>query len=299
MPSQSHDLIDRRGLLQCMGWAGTGALFTLSAGVASSVGLDAAHAASPAPAKVKPFRFVQISDSHIGFKKPANPDPLGTLRETIAKIRALPIQPDFVLHTGDITHLATAQQFDTAQAALSELGLPIHFIPGEHDIVDGADPRLYLERFGASTKGEGCYSFDTKGVHFIGLVSVVHLGEHGQGALGRDQLAWLRDDVAHLSTSTPVVVFSDFPLRPLFPERGWGTVDAGPALGLLQRFGSVTVAAAAPGSQSGNGNPEHGRGFTRPVPVAIPSMRTMWGHGAGVLSGGILHLSPVLPILRP
>ena len=241
MGDEVFDRVDRRGFLECLGWAGTGALFVIAGGTARSMSLDAALAATPRPSPVKPFSFVQISDTHIGFKKAANPDTLGTLRETIAKIRKLSFQPDFIVHTGDISHLATPEQFDLAQSALAELNLPVHFIPGEHDIADGTDPRPYLDRFGKGTKGEGWYSFDAKGVHFVGLVSVVHLGDRGQGTLGPDQIAWLRDDLAHLSPSTPIVVMSHFPLWALMPDWGWGTADAAAAMALLARFGSVTV----------------------------------------------------------
>jgi Icc protein len=232
----SPEGMGRRGLLKCMAWAGTGVVWTLGGGLASSALITSAQAATG-----KSLSFVQISDSHIGFKKPANPDPLATLRETIAKIRALPTPPAFVLHTGDITHLATPEQFDTAQSALSELGLPIHFVPGEHDIVDGANPRPYLDRFGAGAKGDGWYSFDVGGAHFIGLVNVVRLGDKGMGTLGDAQIAWLKDDVAHLSSSTPIIVFSHFPLWALYPDWGWGTADALAAFQVLNRFGSVTV----------------------------------------------------------
>ena len=213
-------------------------LWTLGGGVASSALITDAQARTSAG---RALSFVQISDSHIGFNKPANPDPLSTLRETIAHIRALPVQPSFVLHTGDITQLATPQQFDTAQAALSELRLPIHFVPGEHDIVAGTDPRAYLDRFAAGARGDGWYSFDAGGAHFIGLVNVVHLGDHGQGSLGADQIAWLKDDVAHLSASTPIIVFAHFPMWALYRDWGWGTVDSLAALTALRRFGSVTV----------------------------------------------------------
>ncbi|HEY2662245.1 MAG TPA: metallophosphoesterase [Caulobacteraceae bacterium] len=230
--------MQRRGLLKCMAWAGTGVVWTLGGGVAASALITSAEART---GKSASLTFVQISDSHIGFKKPANPDTLSTLRETIARIRALPVQPSFVLHTGDITHLATPEQFDTAQAALSELGLPIHFVPGEHDIVDGTNPQPYLDRFGPGTKGDGWYSFDTGGVHFIGLVNVVHLGDRGMGSLGEAQIAWLKDDVAHLTSSTPIVVFAHFPMWALFPDWGWGTEDSAAALAVLNRFGSVSV----------------------------------------------------------
>jgi hypothetical protein len=241
MGNKTHDHVDRRGFLECMGWAGTGAVFAIAGGTATSMSLDAALAAPYRPARIKPFTFVQISDTHIGFRKPANPDTLGTLRATIAKIKKLPVQPDFIVHTGDISHLATPEQFDLAQGTLAELNLPIHFVPGEHDIADGTDPRAYLDRFGKGTKGDGWYSFDANGAHFVCLVSVVHLGDRGQGTLGADQIAWLRDDLAHLSPSTPLVVLSHFPLWSLLPDWGWGTADAAAAMALLSRFGSVTV----------------------------------------------------------
>ncbi len=229
--------LPRRGLLKCMAWAGTGVLWTVSGGVAASSLIGGAAQAAEGGA----LNFVQISDSHIGFKKAANPDPISTLRETVAKIRALPVQPAFVLHTGDITHLAAPDQFDTAQAVLSEIGLPIHFVPGEHDILGGTDPGPFLGRFGKGAKGDGWYSFDAGGAHFVALVNVVRLGDRGMGTLGEAQLAWLKDDVAHLSASTPIVVFSHFPLWALYPDWGWGTADGPEALQVLNRFGSVTV----------------------------------------------------------
>ena len=241
--TSNRNLVDRRNALQCLGWAGTGALFALSGGVASSKTLERALSGS-APGKspgAKPFTFVQISDTHVGFAKPANPDPVATLRETIAKIKALPQAPDLVIHTGDVTHLATPAQFDMAQQLLAELGLPIHVIPGEHDMVDGNDPRPFLQRFGKDARGNGWSSFDAGGVHFVALVNVVQLGDMGMGTLGAEQLAWLGADLAGLSSSTPIVVMSHFPLWALYPEWGWGTQDAMQAMTLLSRFGSVTA----------------------------------------------------------
>lgn len=237
----ARDGIDRRGMLQCMGWAGTGALFTMHGGVAFSRMLDGEGQEVAEAHAVKPFSFVQISDTHIGFSKAANPDPIGTLRETIAKVKALPTAPDFIVHTGDISHLAKPEQFDTARMLLAELNLPIHFIPGEHDILDGSDPRPFLAQFGQGTTGNGWYSFDAGGVHFVALVNVVQLGDRGMGTLGADQIAWLTRDLAPISASTPIVVLSHFPLWALYPDWGWGTVDGAQALALLRRFGSVTV----------------------------------------------------------
>ena len=233
------DRLDRRGMLQCMGWAGAGALYTLSSGIPGSITLDAAVAAGPR--STKGLTFLQISDTHLGFNKPANPDPLGTLKDVIAKAKALPAQPDFVIHTGDATHLATPEQFDLAQQMLAEFGVPVHLVPGEHDIVDGNDPRPFLDRFGKGANGEGWYSFDAGGAHFVALVNAIHLGDRGMGTLGEAQLAWLKQDLAGLSASTPIVVFAHFPLWALYPDWGWGTADSAQALALLKRFGSVTV----------------------------------------------------------
>lgn len=235
-----HDReIDRRGLLRCGAWAGAGLLWTMSAGVpgASLLG-GAAGATTP---RARGLTFLQISDTHIGFDRPANPDPGGTLRQLVTQIKALPQQPDFILHTGDITHLSTPQQFDDAQQILQEIGLPIHYVPGEHDTQDEGGGREYLSRFGRGARGDGWYSFDSHGVHFIALVNVVHLSPGGLGGLGADQIAWITDDVAHLRSSTPIVVFAHMPLWSIYPQWGWGTDDAAAALAPLARFGSVTV----------------------------------------------------------
>ena len=186
------------------------------------------------------LRFVQISDTHIGFDKPANTDVAATLREAIAKIKAEPEPPAFVLHTGDLTHLSKPAEFDTLQQILSELSLPVFYVPGEHDVL-GDDGQSYLDRFGKGTLGAGWRSFDQNDVHFIGLVNVVNLKAGGLGSLGNEQLEWLEKDVKRLSSSTPVVVFAHIPLWSVYPEWGWGTDDSEQALSYLKRFGSVSV----------------------------------------------------------
>lgn len=240
--NETENKIDRRGALACMGWLGAGAYFTLSGGLASVMPVEAALAAEPGGGTgTGALSFVQISDTHIGFSKPANPDPIATLRETIAHVRALPTVPDFIVHTGDVTHLATPEQFDQAKQLLAELPAPVFFVPGEHDVVDGNDPRPFNAMFGKDVRGDGWYSFDHRGVHVIGLVNVVQLGDSGQGTLGRDQIDWLKADLAGLSSSTPIVLLSHFPLWGIYPEWGWGTADATEAFALLARFGSVTA----------------------------------------------------------
>src|SRR3984885_8691895 len=239
MAHDNHDDgIDRRHVLECMLWAGTGVLWTVSGGVPKSFGLlSPAEAATAANS----FTFLQISDSHVGFDKAANPNALGTLQEAIAKVKALPTKPAFMLHTGDITHLSKPKQFDDADQVIGSAGLDVHYVPGEHDNLDEVPLKSYLERYGKNTKGSGWYSFDQNGIHFIGLNNVMNMKAGGMGMLGAEQLAWLADDVKGLSTSTPIVVFAHIPLWTISKDWGWGTDDSEQALALLKRFGSVTV----------------------------------------------------------
>jgi 3',5'-cyclic AMP phosphodiesterase CpdA len=235
-----HDGVDRRGFLKCMAWAGTGMLWTVSGGVLGSNILSPARAAA-AESSAADFSFVQISDSHIGFNKPANTDVVGTLKQAIAKINALPAAPEFILHTGDLSHLSEPAEFDTLDQLLKTTKAgQIFYVPGEHDVISD-NGKEFRARYGKGTKGSGWFSFDQRGVHFIGLVNVMNIAEGGLGILGDDQLAWLKDDVSGLSSSTPIVVFAHVPLWSIYPQWGWGTQDAEQALGYLKRFGSVTV----------------------------------------------------------
>jgi 3',5'-cyclic-AMP phosphodiesterase len=226
----------RRKVLECMTWVGTGVLWTVSGGVPHSLGIMGEAAA----AEAKGLTFLQISDSHVGFDKPANPNALGTLEEAIAKVNAQPQKPAFMIHTGDISHLSLESQFDDADRIISQARLDVHYVPGEHDFLD-ADRKLYLQRYGRGTKGVGWYSFDANGVHFVGLVNVFDLKGGGMGDLGAEQLEWLEDDLKGRSASTPIVLFAHIPLWTIYPEWGWGTDDSAQALSYLKRFGSVTV----------------------------------------------------------
>ena len=231
-----HDGPSRRKVLECMTWAGTGVLWTISGGVPHSLGLgDEALAAD-----AKGLTFLQISDSHMGFDKPANPNAKGTLEEAIARIKAIPQKPAFMIHTGDITHLSKESEFDDAEKIISGAKLDVHYVPGEHDIID-PDIKLYKERYGRGSKGSGYYSFNANGVHFMGLVNVANLKGGGMGSLGEEQLKWVEDDLKGKSASTPIVVFAHIPLWALYPQWGWGTEDSAQALATLKRFGSVTV----------------------------------------------------------
>ncbi|WP_244669978.1 metallophosphoesterase [Kaistia sp. 32K] len=222
-----------------MNWAGTGILWGLAGGLPLGIGLDKALAAeATAP---QPFTFLQISDSHVGFDKPANPNALATLQEAIDRIKALPVKPAFMIHTGDISHLSKASEFDDADKLIAETGLRVFYVPGEHDLLDEGQGKAYLDRYGKGSKGTGWYSFDQEGVHFVGLVNVAGLAAGGLGKLGPDQLAWLKNDLGAVSASTPVVVFAHIPLWSIYPEWGWGTDDGAEALSNLKRFGSVTI----------------------------------------------------------
>jgi hypothetical protein len=236
----NHDGIDRRGFLKCMAWAGTGTLCVIQGGVLKSYSLsrlgelDRSHMSGE-------LSFAQISDSHMGFNKPANPDVAATLKAAVEKINALPKPPEFLLHTGDISHLSKPAEFDTVDQILKGAkSKDVFFVPGEHDVFsDNGD--LYRERYGKGTKGAGWYSFDKNGVHFIGLVNVMNLKAGGLGTLGQEQLEWLENDLKGRPASTPIVVFAHIPLWSVYPQWGWGTDDSEQALAYLKRFGSVTV----------------------------------------------------------
>jgi Icc protein len=233
----SGDGIDRRGFLQCMAWVGTGVLWSVSGGVLSS----RVFGQQPSAIERPDFSFVQISDSHIGFSKDPNKDVSGTLNQAVTQINALETSPALMLHTGDLSHLAKPEEFDTCAQILrgAKVGQTF-YVPGEHDVFTD-DARLYLERYGKGTSGTGWQSFDYRGVHFVGLVNVMNLKAGGLGQLGPDQLAWLKDDLARLTDSTAVVVFAHVPLWTVYENWGWGTEDSGQAMQLLRRFGSVTV----------------------------------------------------------
>ena len=235
----SADSIDRRGFLKCMAWAGTGVIWSVNGGILSSTAMGQEPANTPESATAE-LTFVQISDSHIGFNKPANTDVVGTTREAIRRVNALPKTPDFVVHTGDLTHLSEPGEFDTLAQLMRECRIKdVLYVPGEHDYFDNGEQ--YRERFGKNSIGTGWYSFDHKGVHFIALVNVANSQEGGLGTLGQEQLDWLEKDVKGLSSSTPIVLFAHIPLWAVYPQWGWGTDDAERALSFVKRFGSVTV----------------------------------------------------------
>ena len=147
-----------------------------------------------------------------------------------------------MLHTGDLTHLAKPEEFDTV-AEIAQRGEGRHSSSTcpANTTSSRDDGKRYLERYGKGTQGGGWHSFDHKGVHFIGLVNVVNLKAGGLGVLGEDQLDWLQEGRGRLGDSTPIVVFAHVPLWTVYPKWGWGTEDAEQALALLKRFGSVTV----------------------------------------------------------
>jgi len=233
-------LYDRRGFLHCMAWVGTAAVWTMAGGTLKGMPVELGNGREGKHSMAGGLRFAQISDSHIGFDRPANTDVTETLRVAVAKIKAAPELPAFVLHTGDLTHLSKAAEFDTLQQVMSDLAVPVFYVPGEHDVLD-ENGKGYLQRFGKNTHGAGWHSFDVQGVHFIGLVNVVNLKAGGLGTLGHEQLEWLEKDVKRLKSSTPIVVFAHIPLWSVYPEWGWGTDDSAQALSYLKRFGSVSV----------------------------------------------------------
>jgi Icc protein len=229
--------MSRRRALTCLGaWSGAAVLWNVVGGVPVAYG-KAADRDTP---RARGFAFAQISDTHIGFHKEANPDVAGTLRRCIADLNALPDRPAFVAHTGDITHLSKPEEFDLAEQLLGEIRVDrMHYVPGEHDALDNGLTG-YLKRHG-QPGGAPWYSFDDHGVHFIGLSNVVDFKVGSMPTLGDEQLRWLERDLAGRSASTPVVVLAHIPLWTVYEPWGWGTADSARALTALRRFGSVTV----------------------------------------------------------
>jgi Icc protein len=230
--------LSRRQLGRHAAWFGAAVGLTVVGGEVTTHVLGGPASASAAAAPTPDISFVQLSDSHLGFTGTANPDVTGSFQRAINQVNALPSQPAFVMHTGDLTHLSTPAQFDQVKQMLTGLRAGgVYTVPGEHDFV-GDKGRAYLENFGAGTKGSGWYSFDVRGVHFIALVNTFTL--EALGHLGTDQIDFVRKDVAGLSSDTPIVLFSHIPLFAMYPKWGWATDDAGTVLAALRRFSNVT-----------------------------------------------------------
>lgn len=239
--SEKLPLHSRRSALQCLAYGGAGTLFMLAGGVFTPIDLARASATKADIKRLGRPLFVQISDTHIGFNKDANPDVESTLAQTIALVNAMPEQPALIIHTGDITHLSKAAEFDLAQQLLGQLRTAeMHTVPGEHDTTDPGVSE-YFSRFGKASENRGYYSFDHAGVHFVALINVLQFKAGGLGTLGAEQLAWVEADLKARSASTPIVVFAHMPLWTIYEPWGWGTGDAEQLMGYLRRFGSVTI----------------------------------------------------------
>ncbi|MBS0364718.1 MAG: metallophosphoesterase [Proteobacteria bacterium] len=233
--------LSRRRALQCLAYGGAGTLFTIAGGVLAPIDLAAAAMTRGQAVPAGKPLFVQISDSHIGFHKEANPDVNATLGSSIDLVNRLPVAPQLILHTGDITHLSKPEQFDVAQQMLGKFRVrDVHTVPGEHDVAD-ATVSEYFNRFGKPSANKGYYSFDHAGVHFLALINVLQAKDGGAGYLGEEQIEWAAADLRARTSSTPIVVFAHMPLWDIYEPWGWRTSDADALLTHLRRFGSVTV----------------------------------------------------------
>ena len=225
-------MMQRRDFLRLLG-AGGGAVF--ASGLAGC-----AMAETGSKKKVgayDDFYFVQLSDTHWGYKGPANPDAANTLKNAVAAVNALKTQPDFIVFTGDLTHTTDDPQERRRRLAefrdiVGELKVKnVRFMPGEHDasLDNGA---AYKETF-----GETHYAFDHKGVHFIALDNVSDPG----AKIGDVQLDWLKADLARQKKNAPIVVLTHRPLFDLAPQWDWATRDGAQAIELLMPYANVTV----------------------------------------------------------
>jgi Icc protein len=239
-PADSGVPMTRRQALSCLAaWTGTAVVWTVAGGVPHALG--ATRDGASMAARRDALTFVQISDTHIGFKKEANPDVVGSLRRAIAEVNGIQPAPAFVVHTGDVSHLSKPAEFGTARELLQEFRVGrVHTIAGEHDTIDNGTVG-YLRYFDHDGNGRSWYSFDQGGVHFVGLNNVETFRKSTLASLGDEQLAWLKGDLARVRHSTPVVLLAHIPLWTIWEPWGWGTADSAEALALLRPFGSVTV----------------------------------------------------------
>ena len=281
--------LDRRQAMRHLLWGGAGILWTLAGGVPLPLGGSGEAQAGNA----RGFTFGQISDSHIGFKAGAHPSAEDTLREAVDRMSAL--KPDFVIHTGDVSHLSSAEQFATAADIMRGVNREVFYVPGEHDTI-GDDGKLFFQRFGRGGGSPGWYSFDAHGVHFIGLVNVLKLTQTGLGWFGPEQLRWLDLDLRHRSASTPIVVFTHTPMWSIYPQWGWSTEDAAPAIAALRRFGSVTILNGHIHQviQKVEGNMTYHTAFSTAFPQPAPGV----GPGPGPLKVPAGELKSLLGIRR-
>ncbi|HXM17329.1 MAG TPA: metallophosphoesterase [Candidatus Tumulicola sp.] len=226
--------LNRSEFLECMAWCGTGVLYTLTpAGLVGKTLADAM--VTPATGT-----FVQISDTHIGFPGEANHDVIGTFQRSIDMINALPVRPDFVMHTGDLSHLSKPSEFDTVKQMLGTIKAGAFYaVPGEHDVINDRGETFWKMFASRGNVMKPWYSFDAAGVHSLALTNVLDIKKGG--ILGRDQLEWARQDLAGQRNGTPIVVFAHIPLAAVYPDWGWSTDDYMELLSMLGRFDSVTV----------------------------------------------------------
>jgi hypothetical protein len=225
---------DRRDFLRMLGF---GVVYASGLPGCGDRSVNARAAVTAAPSTAKEFYFVQVTDTHWGFKGPANPEAEAELPKAIAQINALAPAPDFVVFTGDITHTTDdgavrRERMRQAKTMIAELGVKdVRFLPGEHD----ASPdrgEAFREVF-----GETRWSFDHGGVHFVAVDNV----SDPASMVGEEQLAWLRADLRHLQPDQPLVVFTHRPLYPLYASWEWHTADGQKVLDLLNQYENVTV----------------------------------------------------------
>jgi 3',5'-cyclic-AMP phosphodiesterase len=231
--------MQRRKFIEHVSWTGLGIVWAVGANGLFTA-CQAGEPTAQNPSTASPLSFVQISDTHIGFKKPANEHVTETLQKTINAINALPVPPAFVVHTGDISHLSKPEEFDLAKQLLAQLKVPLFTLPGEHDTI-GDRGKAYEEAFPRKDVREGLQVWDQAGIHFVSLTNVLDFGTTGLGKLGQAQLDILTKDLAAQKKDTPIVIFSHIPLYDLYRKWGWATADSAQLLSLLSRFASVTV----------------------------------------------------------
>jgi len=254
--------LDRRGFLKVLG-ATMGAVAAKGLLAPHSFQLitmadaatDKGYSKTGAEGK-RPFSFAYISDSHL-YERTLNQRFVRAAVKAVEDVNALDPQPDFVLFGGDLAQLGRRKELELGKQILDELKAPVKMMVGEHDwFYDMGE--AWQDLFGPPN-----YSFDWKGVHVMVLMSVhekdfwtplkmtpeqrmqtvagLDNGTQSRFMVGEDQMAWMEDDLAKVSHSTPLLIFSHSPLYKYYRPWNFWTEDADQVQAILRNFSKVTV----------------------------------------------------------
>jgi len=203
------------------------------------------------------FKFAWLSDTHL-YPKELNSRFVEKTVRAVKEIQAMNPPADFLIFGGDIAQLGDPVELRLGAELLSELKIKKVFIPGEHD--------WYLDMGATWNKmfGKSPWTFDHKGVRFIGLDTVSRAEDFwtsrkysakermghmatldgtlggAWAAVGTDGQKFLNSTLASWPKDKPVVVFSHNPLYEYYPPWNFWVRDWLPVQEILKPFANVT-----------------------------------------------------------